>query len=86
MAMAKVLISMPEDLLERVDREAHRRGTSRSELLRSAVVREIGWPDPAALDRALQRGRKALESSGPFESEHVVRSGRDERDERDRRR
>jgi metal-responsive CopG/Arc/MetJ family transcriptional regulator len=39
--MAKVLISIPDDLLVRVDREAARRSTSRSGLLQAAVRREL---------------------------------------------
>lgn len=35
--MAKVMISMPDELLARVDGEAHRRGLSRSAMLRECV-------------------------------------------------
>lgn len=40
--MAKVMISFPDDLLAQVDREAERRGTSRSGLLQTAARREVG--------------------------------------------
>ncbi len=72
--MAKVMISMPEDLLERLDREAERRGTSRSALLRAAAWREIGGSDPRRLDAALARGRAALAEAPPFESGNAVRA------------
>lgn len=84
--MAKVLISIPDDLLDRVDREAHRRGTTRSGLLQKAAQRELGWPDPATLDSALERGRSALAGVGSFESAELIRGERDARDARDRRR
>jgi predicted transcriptional regulator len=84
--VAKVLVSLPDDLLQRVDLEAHRRQTSRSELLRQAVSHELGWPDPDLMDAALARGRQALEAGPAFESTAVVREARDERDRRDRRR
>ncbi len=83
--MAKVLISMPDELLERVDREADRRGATRSGFLQNAAQRELGWPDPAAMDSALERGRAALAGIGAFESAELIRGERDARDARDRR-
>lgn len=84
--MAKVLISMPDDLLDRIDREAAERGMSRSALLQEAARRELGWPDPAAFDAALARGRAALSEAGGFDPAGSMRRDRDERDRRDRRR
>ena len=84
--MAKVLISLPDDLLERIDREAAERRTSRSALLQEAARRELGWPDPAAIDAALERGHAALAGAGAFESAKLIRAERDARDARDRRR
>lgn len=84
--MPKVMISISEELLERVDREAGTRGTTRSAFLQEAARRELGWPDPAKIDGALERGRAALARTGPFESADVIRKQRDERDGRDRRR
>ena len=84
--MAKVLISMPDDVLRQIDREAAGRGMSRSGFLREAALRELGWPDPGQLEAALQRGRDALAGVGAFESADEVRASRTERDRRDRRR
>lgn len=84
--MAKVLISMPDDLLERIDREAQARGSNRSRFLQEAARRQLGWPSPTALDAALQRGRDALAGVGSFESADLIREQRLERDARDRRR
>jgi metal-responsive CopG/Arc/MetJ family transcriptional regulator len=55
--MAKVMVSMPDDLLSEVDAEASRAGTSRSAVLRgfadAALRRRRG--DRAAAMRALLR-------------------------------
>jgi len=77
---------MPDDLLERIDRETKRAGSTRSDFLQEAACRRLGWPDPAAIDAALERGREALSDAGSFESAELVRSEREERDARDRRR
>jgi hypothetical protein len=82
----KVMISLPNDLLERIDRAAAQRRTSRSAFLQEAARRELGWPDPAVIDAALERARAALASAGRFESAEVIRAERDARDVRDRRR
>jgi predicted transcriptional regulator len=82
----KVMISIPEDLLQRLDRLARERGTTRSALLQGIVRRELGWPDTLAFDAALERGRRALAHAGAFESTELIRMERDARDQRDRRR
>jgi predicted transcriptional regulator len=82
----KVMISMPADLLDRVDRAAKQRNTSRSAFLQDAARRELGWPDPDAVDAALARGRAALAGVGPFDAADLIRKDRDEHDARDRHR
>jgi hypothetical protein len=84
--MAKVLISLPDELLERIDREAQARGSTRSRFLQEAARRELGFPSAATLDAALQRGREALRASGSFESAELIRQQRLARDAADRRR
>lgn len=86
MATTKVMISMPPDLLERIDRVIGERGMSRSAFLQEVVRRELGWPDPTTFDAALERGRAALASVGAFESAELIREERDGRDARDRHR
>lgn len=83
---AKVMVSIPGELLTRIDREADERGTTRSGFLQEAARRELGWPDPAHVDAALNRGRAALAGAGSFESAELIRSEREARDARDRRR
>jgi len=84
--MPKVMISMPEDLLERIDRATAARRTTRSAFLQEAARRELGWSDPATIDAALARARAALAVAGDFESAHLIRAERDARAQRDRRR
>jgi HicB_like antitoxin of bacterial toxin-antitoxin system len=83
---AKVMVSIPDELLERIDREADERGTTRSGFLQEAARRELGWPDPLRIDAALDRGRAALAGAGSFEAAELIRSEREARDARDRRR
>jgi len=82
----KVMVSLPEDLLSRIDRIAAERHTSRSAFLQEAARRELGWPDPAVIEAALERGRTALAGSGSFESADLIRAEREARDAGDRRR
>lgn len=82
----KVMISMSEDLLERIDRAVEERQTNRSAFLAEAARHELGWPDPAAVDAALERGRAALSGASGFESAELIREERDSRDARDRHR
>jgi metal-responsive CopG/Arc/MetJ family transcriptional regulator len=75
--MPKVMISLPESLLADLDREAARRGSSRSALLATAARRELEQQDPAELDAALERARAALSGAGSFEAAQLVRAERD---------
>jgi len=84
--MAKVLISVPDDLLRRIDREVRGRGSTRSRFLQEAALRQLGWPTAEALDVAVKRGRDALARAGAFESADLVRRDRRKRDAADRRR
>lgn len=84
--IAKVLISVPDDLLQRIDTEAKRRQRSRSAFLQEAARRELGWSDPGTIDTALARARAALAGIGRLEAAEVIRSERDARDARNRRR
>ena len=75
--MPKVMVSLPADLLEDLDREAQRRRSSRSALLAVAARRELDQQDGAAVDRALERVRTALSAAGSFEAADLVRAERD---------
>jgi predicted transcriptional regulator len=84
--VVKVMVSMSDELLARIDRAADERGTSRSAYLQEAARRELGWPDPAMIDAALERGRAALAGAGSFEAAELIRAEREAHDARDRRR
>lgn len=59
--MAKVMVSLPDDLLRALDAEAVRRGTTRSGLLRVLAQDSLA-------DRSAQRARRMMEISqeGPL--------------------
>ena len=80
--MAKVMVSLPDEVLARIDSEARRRGTTRSGLLRDAALRELGRPDPVALEAALARSRARFASAGRFDAAVLIRAERDARDRR----
>lgn len=82
----KVMVSIPDELLARIDREADDRGTTRSAFLQEAARQALGWPDPVTIDAALTRGRAALAGIGSFEAAELIRDERERRDARDRRR
>ncbi|WP_448625868.1 CopG family ribbon-helix-helix protein [Geodermatophilus sp. URMC 64] len=74
--MPKVMVSLPAELLADLDREAARRGSTRSALLATAARRELEQQGPEELDAALQRARAALRGAGAFEAADVVRAER----------
>jgi predicted transcriptional regulator len=76
----KVLISVPDDLLARIDRESRARRTTRSRFLEEAAQHELGWPPADSMDAAVRRAREALAGAGPFESASLIRQDRDMRD------
>jgi metal-responsive CopG/Arc/MetJ family transcriptional regulator len=49
--MAKVMISLPDSLLERIDAHVQAHRTTRSAFLREAVQRELTLQDEARRDR-----------------------------------
>lgn len=77
--MAKVMVSLPADLLEEIDAEARRRAVSRSALLATAARREITRQDPEAVAEAIARSERRFRSAGSFEAGDLVRSDRDRR-------
>lgn len=88
--MAKVLVSLDERLLARLDQEARARGISRSALIAELAARGLGEPfGPGARPEArlaLERIRGLFTGREPVEdSTAVIRSMRDERTERDAR-
>lgn len=75
--MAKVMISVPDELLVRIDAHARRSGTTRSGLLQELAERELALAGQVR-SRAV---RAALEGAGPHGGEgarhvRVLRAGR----------
>lgn len=77
--MANVMVSLPDDVLERLDAEARRCSTSRSALLTLAARRELDRRDPTAVQAAIQRSQERFRSVAAFESADLVRADRDAR-------
>lgn len=72
-------MSLPEELLVRVDEEARRRSLSRSALLATAVRRELERRDPEALAEAVARSEARFARAGCFDAGEMVRADRDAR-------
>jgi metal-responsive CopG/Arc/MetJ family transcriptional regulator len=77
--MAKIMVSIQDELLTRLDAEAQRRSVTRSALLAQAVRRELDRPDAAAIDAATERSRRRFASAGSFEAADLIRRERDRR-------
>jgi predicted transcriptional regulator len=80
--MAKVMVSLPDDLLSAIDRSARHRGTTRSGLLAEAARRELQRRDPRAMQGAFARMEARGAEFGVPTSEDV-RAERDERGDQD---
>jgi predicted transcriptional regulator len=75
--MSKVMVSLPDDLVQALDQEARRRSTSRSALLAAAARRELARPDPVAVAEAVARSERRFRTAGPFDAAELVRRDRD---------
>lgn len=79
--MAKVMISIPDDDLARIDDEVARRGTSRSALLREAALSELDRPRSGRVLDALRRGQELLAGMQGVDTTALIRHDRDTRDD-----
>jgi metal-responsive CopG/Arc/MetJ family transcriptional regulator len=79
MGMSKVMISIADDLLAKLDAEASRRSTSRSALLAIAARRELERRDPERVTAAIERSEQRFRGAGAFEAADLVRADRDSR-------
>ncbi|MDQ2759400.1 MAG: hypothetical protein M3Y17_02915 [Actinomycetota bacterium] len=77
--MSKVMISIADDLLVKLDAEAARRSTSRSALLAIAARRELARRDPERVTAAIERSEQRFRDAGTFEAADLVRADRDSR-------
>jgi len=81
--MAKVLVSLNDALLRRVDRIAKARGLSRSAYLAQLAERDAARSEGPGVSRTAQRAFSRLDAlfaAGPVEdSTHAIRAERDAR-------
>jgi hypothetical protein len=77
--MSKVMVSLPEELVRDIDKEARRRSMSRSALLAAAARRELAQRDPEAVAEAIERSERRFRSAGVFDAAELVRQDRDNR-------
>jgi metal-responsive CopG/Arc/MetJ family transcriptional regulator len=75
--MAKVMISLQDDLLKAIDLEAKRRTTSRSAFLATAARHELSHRDPETIEAAIARSERRFRDAGSFEAANMIRSDRD---------
>lgn len=75
--MSKVTVSLPDDLLRKIDDEAKRRSMSRSALLAAAARRALARRDPADVVAAVERSRARFARAAAFESAELIRRDRD---------
>lgn len=78
--MTKVLITVPDELLQQIDREARARRLTRSRFIEEAARRELGSPGSDVIRAALDRSRQALAGVGQFDSSDLIRRDREARD------
>lgn len=78
--MSKVLITIPDELLDRIDRAVKARKITRSRFIEESAQHELGWPAADSMDAAVNQAREALASAGRFESAGLIRRDRDSRD------
>jgi metal-responsive CopG/Arc/MetJ family transcriptional regulator len=77
--MAKIMVSLPDELVREIDEEARRRSMSRSALLATAARRELARRDPAAVAEAIARSEQRFRAAGGFDAAELVRHDRDSR-------
>lgn len=80
--MAKVMVSVPDDLLRQIDAEAKRRETTRSGLLAQAARRELARRDPDALRAIVERMQARATKYGWPTTDDLI-ADKAERDARD---
>jgi predicted transcriptional regulator len=75
--MSKVMVSLPEDLLAKIDEAAKQRSTSRSGFLAAAARQELSRPTSTTIAAAIARSEERFRNAGPFESADLIRWTRD---------
>ncbi len=76
MARKQALVQLSEELLDLLDREAARRGVSRSALIREAIERHLDAERRAEIDRQIVEGYRRIPETEE-ELEWAEQSGRE---------
>jgi predicted transcriptional regulator len=79
LGMAKVMVSLKDDLLGEIDAEAERRHTTRSAFLALAATHELARRDSVTVQAAIMRSEQRFRAAGSFEAADLVRDDRDSR-------
>ncbi len=77
--MSKVMVSLPDELLKEIDKEAHRRAMSRSALLATAARSELTRRDPEAVAEAIARSEQRFRTAGAFDAAELIDRDRSRR-------
>ena len=77
--MSKVMVSIPDELLQRLDYEAKKRSLTRSALLAAAVRRELERPGSKEVSAAIERSEARFQRAPAFDAARIVRADRDSR-------
>lgn len=77
--MAKIMISIPDDLLAELDFEAKSRKISRSALIAKAVRRQLDKPERERIDQLLAEAREAWVDVDGVSVQEFIRHDRDTR-------
>lgn len=75
--MAKVMISIPDALLQMLDAEAERRSTSRSALLQNAARRELGLAQRSKEALLADLDELSRDWTGPVDAVALIRADRE---------
>jgi metal-responsive CopG/Arc/MetJ family transcriptional regulator len=77
--MAKVMVSIPDELLKQIDAEAQRQGTTRSGLLQQAAKREIGIARQSRDEIVSRLAGLKFDLPDDLTAEEAIRKDRDNR-------
>lgn len=84
--MAKVMVSIQDELLRKIDRAAHAQGASRSAFLAAAARRHLAQTGEESVTAAVASLEKIFTAPPFIDAAALVRADRDARDRHDRQR
>jgi hypothetical protein len=75
--MSKVMVSLPDELIQQIDVATRRLSLSRSAFLEIAARRELQRIEPSEVSEAIARSERRFLAAGKFESSVLLREERD---------